>query len=396
MTGSICSRRPGSTAARTISAALSTARTRSASRVILDVVYNHFGPDGNYLELLLAILLHRSLRERMGRGDQFRRSRRRPGARVLSRQCRLLDRRVSSRRAAARRDAADLRRLGRPHHGRDRAPGARGGGAAGPPLSSARTSRRHASLVRPPERGGYGLDALWNDDFHHSAMVALTGRHEAYYTDYRGAPARVRRRRQIRLSLSGPALRLAEASGAARRRSTCRPRRFVVFLQNHDQIANSAPGGCAVHALTSPGRLRAMTAYFLLMPGIPMLFQGQEFAASTPFLYFADHRDDLVECRAQGPRRVPRAISRASPTRRCRRVSPIPATRRHFRRVVLDLGERERHAPAYALHRDLLALRRDDPVLGRRPARVDGAVLGDAAWMLRFFADDTPRTATAC
>lgn len=74
---------------------------------------------------------------------------------------------------------------------------------------------------------------------------------------------------------------------------------FVVFLQNHDQIANSGTGE-RCHALTSPGRFRAMTAYLLLMPGIPMLFQGQEFAASTPFFYFADPGKELSQTSARG------------------------------------------------------------------------------------------------
>jgi maltooligosyltrehalose trehalohydrolase len=130
-----------------------------------------------------------------------------------------------------------------------------------------------------------------------------------------------------------------------------------------------------------------MTAYFLLMPGIPMLFQGQEFAASTPFLYFADHRDDLVEPVRKGRAEFLAQFPSIADLETQNRLAD-PADQATFRRVILDLGERERHAPAYALHRDLLALRRDDPVLGRRPARVDGAVIGPHAWMLRFFADD--------
>ena len=85
---------------------------------------------------------------------------------------------------------------------------------------------------------------------------------------------------------------------------------FVVFLQNHDQVANSGTGE-RCHALTSPGRLRAMTAYFLLMPGIPMLFQGQEFGASSPFFYFADHESGLSHGCPRGAPPLPRAISQS-------------------------------------------------------------------------------------
>src|SRR4051794_3262708 len=155
-----------------------------------------------------------------------------------------------------------------------------------------------ARLVRPPERGGYGLDALWNDDLHHSAMVGLTGRREAYYSDYRGAPSEF-----VAAAKYGCLYQGQHYVWQKKRRGTpaleLPAETRVVYLQNHDQVANSA-AGLRVHALTSPGRFRAMTAYFLLMPGIPMLFQGQEFAASTPFLYFADHRDDLVESVRKG------------------------------------------------------------------------------------------------
>ena len=241
---------------------------------------------------------------------------------------------------------------------------------------------QHAKLVRPTERGGYGLDALWNDDFHHSAMVALTGHQEAYYSDYRGRPGEFvaaakhgflyqgQRYQWQRKARGTPTLDLpAEA--------------FVVFLQNHDQIANSGTGE-RCHALTSPGRFRAMTAYFLLMPGIPMLFQGQEFAASTPFFYFADHELELSREIRKGRRRELAQFPSLATSEMGAELAD-PGDIDTFRRSVLDLGERQRHASIYALHRDLLELRRSDPVLGHRPCRIDGAALTDEAWMLRFF-----------
>src|SRR6266478_7391512 len=226
----------------------------------------------------------------MGRGHQFRRSRFRPGARILRRQCGLLDRRVSSRRAAARRDAGNLRSIGRSYYRRRCAAGAIGGRSR-ITFVVGENEPQHAKLARPPERGGYGLDALWNDDFHHSAMVALTGHHEAYYSDYRGRPREFVAAAKYGFLYQGQRYqwqRKARGTPTFDLPAEC----FVVFLQNHDQIANSGTGG-RCHALTSPGRLRAMTAYLLLMPGIPMLFQGQEFAASSPFFYFADHETEL-------------------------------------------------------------------------------------------------------
>src|SRR5206468_3437158 len=148
-------------------------------------------------------------------------------------------------------------------------------------------------LVRPIAEGGYGLDALWNDDFHHSAMVALTGRSEAYYTDYRGTPQEF-----ISAIKYGYLYQGQWFSWQGKRRGQpgldLAPPDFVTFIQNHDQISNSARG-LRAHQLTSPGRYRAMTALLLLAPGTPMLFMGQEFAADSPFLYFADHQPDLAK-----------------------------------------------------------------------------------------------------
>jgi maltooligosyltrehalose trehalohydrolase len=157
---------------------------------------------------------------------------------------------------------------------------------------------------------------------------------------------------------------------------------FVIFLQNHDQIANSGTGARGA-ALTSPGAWRAMTCFLLLMPGIPMLFQGQEFGASTPFLYFADYGGDLARDVAEGRRKFLSQFPSLASNDAQERLDN-PADRDTFQRSLLDHGERKRHAAAFALHRDLLALRRDDLVLGDRSYRVEGAVLTDEAWLLRY------------
>jgi maltooligosyltrehalose trehalohydrolase len=241
---------------------------------------------------------------------------------------------------------------------------------------------QQARLVRPAECGGYGLDALWNDDFHHSAIVALTGRHEAYYSDYRGRPREFVAAAKHGFLYQGQRYqwqRKARGTPTLDLSAEC----FVIFLQNHDQIANSGTGE-RCHALTSPGRFRAMTAYFLLMPGIPMLFQGQEFAASTPFCYFADAGTEL----SRGVREGRGSFLAQFPslaTSEMQAKLADPGDIDTFRRSALDLSERHRHTAIHALHRDLLALRRADPVLGQRPCRIDGAALTDEAWMLRFF-----------
>jgi maltooligosyltrehalose trehalohydrolase len=253
-------------------------------------------------------------------------------------------------------------------------------------LLVAENEPQHTKLVRPPAHGGYGLDALWNDDFHHSAMVALTGHNEAYYGDYYGTPQEF-----ISALKWGYLYQGQWYTWQKQRRGTptfgLKPATFVTYIQNHDQIANSG-SGLRCHQLTSPGRYRAMTALMLLGPGTPMLFQGQEFAASSPFFYFADHNEELAPLVRSGRAEfLSQFPSLACPEMQSR--LPDPGDPRTFEQSKLDFSERQQHAETYALHRDLLKLRRQDPVLGsQRPGGMDGAVLGPHAFVLRFFVED--------
>jgi maltooligosyltrehalose trehalohydrolase len=240
--------------------------------------------------------------------------------------------------------------------------------------------------VQPSEQGGYGLDALWNDDFHHSAMALLCGHHEADDSDDRGTPQAF-----ISAVKWGYRYQGQWYMGQKQRRGmpTFGLKRpiFVCFIQNHDQVANAARS-LRCHTLCSPGRYRAMTALMLLAPGTPMLFQGQEFAASSPFCYFADHDPELAEQVYRGRQQLMRQFRTLA--RSEKPVSPPnPADPATFERCKLDLTERQRHVEAYALHSDLLKLRRLDPVFRtQRPGAVDGAVLAPEAFVLRFLAEN--------
>ena len=349
--------------------------------VILDVVYNHFGPDGNYLKSFSGAYFTDRYDNEWGEAINFdgpdsgaTREFFVANAGYWIDEYHLDGLRLDATQAIFDRSedhiiAAVTRQV-------------RSAGRGRITFVVGENEPQHAKLARPPEHGGYGLDALWNDDFHHSAMVALTGHHEAYYSDYRGRPREFVAAAKYGFLYQGQRYqwqRKARGTPTLDLPAEC----FVVFLQNHDQIANSGTGE-RCHALTSPGRLRAMTAYFLLMPGIPMLFQGQEFGASSPFFYFADHEIELSHDVREGRRRsLAQFPSLATSEMRVELADPGDIDT--FRRSVLDLGERQRHASIYALHRDLLELRRTDPVLGQRPCRIDGAALTDEAWMLRFF-----------
>jgi maltooligosyltrehalose trehalohydrolase len=236
-----------------------------------------------------------------------------------------------------------------------------------------------ARLVRGADRGGYGLDALWNDDFHHAARVALTGRNEAYYLDYCGTP------QELVSALKYGFLYQGQRSAWRKvRRGTpafdIPPERFITFLENHDQVANTARGE-RLHLLTSRAKHRALATLVLLGPGTPMLFQGEEFAASSPFVFFADHTPELAEkVRAGRQEFMSRFPSIARPE-----ASPDDDAVA-FERCKLDVSERTSHAAEYTFYRELIFLRRHDPVFGQAKAdHFDGAVLTSRALVLRYF-----------
>jgi maltooligosyltrehalose trehalohydrolase len=212
-------------------------------------------------------------------------------------------------------------------------------------------------VVRDPERGGYGLDAQWSDDFHHALHAALTGERTGYYVDY-GRLEDVARALRRAFVFDGRYSRFRE-------RRHGRPigdlggDRFVVCLQNHDQVGNRAAGERS-SALMSTGLLRVGAALVLTAPFVPMLFQGEEWGASTPFLYFTDHVDpELATAVSQGRKREFAAFGWDES------AVPDPQDESSFVRSRLDWDEiaREPHAGLLAWHRELIALRRRLPAL---------------------------------
>jgi maltooligosyltrehalose trehalohydrolase len=350
--------------------------------VILDVVYNHFGPDGNYLKHFSPDYFTDRYHTDWGEAFNFEGAEAAPvrefiignagywidefhfdGLRLDATQ-NIYDRSAEHILAAVTRKV-------------------RQAGAGRATIVVAENEPQHAKLARPADQGGYGIDGLWNDDFHHAAMVALTGHNEAYYTDYLGRPQEL-----ISAIKWGYLYQGQHYKWQKQRRGTpsfgLKPATFIHYFQNHDQIANSGTGR-RIHDLSHPGCYRAMTALLLLGPQTPMLFQGQEFAASSPFKFFADHHPELAATVRQGRREfMSQFPSAASPEAQER--LPDPADRATFEACILDFSERIKHAPVYRLHRDLLKLRKEDAVFSaQRPGCVDGAVLNAQAFVLRFF-----------
>ncbi len=253
-----------------------------------------------------------------------------------------------------------------------------------PIILVAESETQTTRLVRPIDEGGDGLDAVWNDDFHHSAIVALTGRREAYFSDHYGTPQELISAAKRGYLFQGQ--RYAWQKQPRGTRADGLPAAaFVTYLENHDQIANVGDGS-RVRCYTSPGRYRAMTALMLLMPGTPMLFQGQEFGASSPFLYFADHKPELAAAVQKGRTEFLTQFPSLTSAESRARV-PAPHAPETFARCKLKWEERDSQSHFVALHRDLLAMRRSDAAFRAQDVTAcDGAVLGPEVFVLRFSA----------
>jgi maltooligosyltrehalose trehalohydrolase len=352
--------------------------------LLLDVVYNHFGPDGNYLPQFSEHYFSKAHRSEWGDAPNFDCEGCTPVREfVVTNAAYWIDEfHLDGLRLDATQQIFDDSPV---HVIADIARAARKAAGARKIFLVAENEPQHSRLVRSTEQHGYGLDALWNDDLHHSAHVALTGSCEAYYSDYSGAPQEFISAVKWGYLFQGQRYRWQKAPRGMPALDVD-PSNFVNFLENHDQIANSLRG-CRIHALAHPGTLRALTALLLLAPGTPMLFQGQEFAASTPFLYFADHNPQLAAEVNEGRKKflaqfpsIAAVNSKEFPAR-----AELEET---FQRCKLNFLERESHAAVYRLHADLLALRREDPVFQRPNKRgVDGAVLGAEAFLLRYFGE---------
>jgi maltooligosyltrehalose trehalohydrolase len=351
--------------------------------VILDVVYNHLGPDGNYLAKFAPQYFCEKTTD-WGKAINFDGDDSGPVREFVIANARYWtdEFHLDGLRLDATQDIHDC---SEDHILRAMAREVREHAAPREVIFIAENEPQEVKLVKPPEQCGYGLDALWNDDFHHAAMVALTGHNQAYYSDYWGTPQEFISSLKYGYLYQGQRYQW-QRKGRGTPGLDIQPAVFITFIQNHDQIANSAYGK-RCDALSSPGKLRAITALLLLGPGTPMLFQGQEFAASSPFLFFADHGRELgTQIRLGRAEFLAQFPSLATPEMQDRFADPgDPAT---FERCKLDHSEREMHREIYDLHRDLLKLRRDEPVFrAQKRHGVDGAVLSREAFLLRFFSE---------
>ncbi len=345
--------------------------------VLLDVVYNHLGPDGNYLAEFGPYFTDRygtpwgAAVNLDGAGsDQVRRF-------FCDNACMWLrDYHFDGLRLDAVHALHDesahpfLEQLAEEVH----ALGAQLGRRL---VVIAESDLNDPRLLWPREAHGFGLDAQWSDDLHHALHAVLTSERSGYYGDF-GALADV-------------ATALREGFVYADRYSTFRGRHhgralgalsgehLIGYLQTHDQVGNRARGE-RIGALTTPGRVRIGAALVFMAPGVPMLFQGEEWAASTPFYYFTDHRNPrLAEAVRRGRRREFEAFGWAP------EQIPDPQAEATFRASVLDWDERSRepHASMLAFYRALARLRAttSDLLDGRRE-RVEASYDERQGWLV--------------
>jgi maltooligosyltrehalose trehalohydrolase len=331
--------------------------------VILDVVYNHFGPEGNYLH---AVSGGRIFTERhhtpWGAAVNFDaddaaavREIVLANATEWVRHYHIDGLRLDATHAII--DASE------PHILAEIARTARA--AAEWPVTIIAEDERNERTLLLPDGEGCGLDAVWADDWHHSMRRLLAGDHEGYFSAYEGTTAelaRAMRRGWLHEGEQGgphEPPRGTPAAGIA-------AQRFVHCLQNHDQVGNRALGERLHHQVELPA-YRAASALLLLSPYTPLLWMGQEWAASSPFLYFTDHPEELGRLVTEGRREEFAGFSQFSdPT--VREDIPDPQAAATFERSRLDWEERERepHAGVLRLYRELLALRVSDEALQAR------------------------------
>ena len=236
------------------------------------------------------------------------------------------------------------------------------------------------TMIRPRWAGGWGLDGVWADDFHHQVRRHMAGDDEGYYRDYTGTTRGPRHDDQPGLVLHGPALDPPGRAAGHRPGRASRPGSSSICLQNHDQVGNRAFGE-RLHHQVDPAAYRAASALLLTCPADAAAVHGPGVGGEPPFLYFTDHDEELGKLVTEGRRREFRHFL-AFVDPEAREKIPDPQAVSTFETSRLDWSERDRepHASTFRLYRALLGLRRDEPALrasqaedhrGRRPGRRD-------------------------
>jgi maltooligosyltrehalose trehalohydrolase len=329
--------------------------------VILDVVYNHFGPDGNFLALYSPHYFDPEKKTPWGdainfSGDGAQHVR----AIFLANVAYWMDEfRIDGFRLDATHEILDD--SGSHILGEIAALAQSKGG-----IVVAEDGRNLARLAHPRAKGGDGLDGLWADDLHHNVRVALLRQQESYFRNFSGTAEELVQTLHHGWLYCGQAL---PSDGTRRGTPTggLGIHQFIHCISNHDQVGNRAFGERLNH-LCSPEGYRAASALLCLTPSVPMFFMGQEWGASTPFLYFTDHHAELGKLVTEGRRREFKEFFEALHESRPVEQIPDPQAESTFSNSKLRWEEtgQKKHTEILTLYRALLQIRRSNPDLRRR------------------------------
>jgi maltooligosyltrehalose trehalohydrolase len=235
-----------------------------------------------------------------------------------------------------------------------------------PHLVIAEDHRNAAYMIRGCDERGWGLDGVWSDDFHHQVRRALTGDSDGYFADFTGSAEDIATTIREGWFYRGQHSSYFEEPRGSD--TTGLPlSRFVIFLQNHDQVGNRAYGE-RLHHDVDLATYRAATVLLLVAPETPLLFMGQEWATRSPFRYFTDHHEELGRAVTAGRRREFRRFAKFADAEAASRI-PDPQALDTFLTSRLDWDEvgRDPHAGMLRLYRRMLELRRSEPALGHVP-----------------------------
>ncbi len=300
--------------------------------VLVDVVYNHLGPDGNYLRAFSPDYFTDKFETPWGEAINYAN----PHVRQF-----VLD----NARYWIEEFHADGLRLDATHAIFDDSPkhilAELSDSVPENAILIAETHENDVKYLKSVKQGGFGIDAVWADDFHHALRRYLAGDHEGYYARFEGTLAEVARCIQQRWLRNKPA-------------PDQPPEKFVYVIQNHDQVGNRPFGDRLNHGIDKD-RYEVASMLLLFLPQTPMVFMGQEFCASSPFQYFTDHNPELGKLVTEGRRKEFKDFAGFNEV-------PDPQAEETFLASKLKLEEAE-GSPVQDLYRRMLALRPDDAVL---------------------------------